>query len=94
MAEEQDDSQKTEEPTQKRLDEAREKGQVASSREINHWFMILGGTLLVTIFAPQMMRDLARLMLPFVEQPDASWVEQGPLAYRDFELRRTAEEQP
>jgi flagellar biosynthetic protein FlhB len=71
MAEEQDDSQKTEEPTQKRLDEAREKGQVASSREINHWFMILGGTLLVTIFAPQMMRDLARLMLPFVEQPDA-----------------------
>jgi len=71
VAEEQDDSQKTEEPTQKRLDDAREKGQVASSREINHWFMILGGTLLVAVFAPQMMRDLARLMLPFIEQPHA-----------------------
>lgn len=71
MAEEQDDSQKTEEPTQKRLDDAREKGQVASSREINHWFMILGATLLVTVFAPQMAIDLGRLMLPFIEQPEA-----------------------
>lgn len=71
MADEQDDSQKTEEPTQKRLDDAREKGQVASSREINHWFMILGGTLLVTVFAPRMVSDLTRLMLPFIEQPEA-----------------------
>lgn len=71
MADEQDDSQKTEEPTQKRLDEAREKGQVASSREINHWFMILGGTLIVTVFAPQMMVDVKRLILPFIEQPHA-----------------------
>ena len=33
MAEEQDQSQKTEEPTEKKLREAREKGQVAKSQE-------------------------------------------------------------
>lgn len=71
MAEEQDDSQKTEEPSQKRLDEAREKGRVASSREINHWFMIGAGTLFVTTFAPQALGDIQRLLLPFIEQPEA-----------------------
>ena len=71
MADDQDDSQKTEEPTQKRLDEARQKGQVASSREINHWFMIGAGTLLLISFAPQTMGDMARALSPFIESPDA-----------------------
>lgn len=71
MAEDTDDSQKTEEPSQKRLDEAREKGNVANSKEINHWFMIGAGTLFVTTFAPQTLIDIQRLILPFIEQPDA-----------------------
>ena len=33
--------EKTEEPTPKRLRESRERGQVAKSQEINHWFMFL-----------------------------------------------------
>ena len=41
MAEEQDDSQKTEEPTQKRLDEAREEGRVVATREVAS-FLLLG----------------------------------------------------
>jgi len=71
MADEQDDSQKTEEPTQKRLQDAREKGQVASSREINHWFMIGAATLFVTAFAPQTLVDMQRILTPFIESPDA-----------------------
>ena len=47
MADEQDDGQKTEEPTQRRLDEARRKGQVASSREVNHALILGAGALLV-----------------------------------------------
>lgn len=70
MAEEQDDSQKTEEPSQKRLDDAREKGQVVASREVNHWFMIGAGALFVTIFAPNTLREMQRLLTPFLEQPD------------------------
>lgn len=69
MAEEQDDSQKTEEPTQKRLDESRQKGQVATSREVNHWFMILGGALFLMMLAPGMLRSLERVLLRFIALP-------------------------
>ena len=59
MAEDQqDDSQKTEEPTQKRVDDGRQKGQVATSREVNNWFMILGGTIIVVMMGPHMLNSL------------------------------------
>src|SRR5215813_6655638 len=68
--EEQDDSQKTEEPSQRRLQEAREKGQVAQSREVQHWILILGVTLAIFIFASQVTGGTARIMLPFLERPE------------------------
>src|SRR3712207_4555061 len=46
VAQERDDASKTEEPTQKRLEDAREKGQVASSREVAS-FLVLGAALAV-----------------------------------------------
>jgi flagellar biosynthesis protein FlhB len=51
MAEDRDDSEQTEDPTPKRLDEAIKRGDVAKSTEINTWFMIAGGTLVFMIFA-------------------------------------------
>ncbi len=72
MAEDtQDKSQKTEEPTQKRLEDSRRKGQVPSSREVNNWIMILAGTLVVMIFGPAMMRDLRIELRKFIEKPHA-----------------------
>src|SRR5215813_416962 len=50
MADEADTSDKTEGPTQKRLDEALERGDVAKSQEINTWFIIAGGTLVMSTF--------------------------------------------
>src|SRR6201993_5569569 len=50
MADEADTSDKTEDPTQKRLDEALERGDVAKSQEINTWFIIAGGTLVLSTF--------------------------------------------
>lgn len=69
MAGEDDDSQKTEEPTSKRLSDAREKGQVARSQEVSHWFMILALALVVGIFSPSLLSDLGGLLRPFMEQP-------------------------
>jgi flagellar biosynthetic protein FlhB len=51
MAEEDDTSDKTEDPTQKRLDEAAERGDVVKSQEINTWFVIAGGTLVMSTFS-------------------------------------------
>lgn len=42
-----DDSQKTEEPTPKKLEEARKKGEVAQSQELKTWFMLAAGTIVV-----------------------------------------------
>ena len=67
----QDQSQKTEDPTQKRLTDARDKGQVAVSREVNHWFMILAGTIMVMMFLTPMMKHFGNLLLKFIEQPHA-----------------------
>lgn len=70
MAEETDDpSQKTEEPTQRRLEEARKRGQIPLSRELNHWFMLLGMSLVFLLFLPHTCHELTRLMRTFLEIP-------------------------
>ena len=51
MADDKDPDSQTEDPTQKRLEEALERGDVAKSQEINTWFMIAGGTLVVSTFS-------------------------------------------
>ena len=49
MADDTDD--KTEDPTQKRLDDAHAKGDVAKSQEVNTWFIIAGATLILSTFS-------------------------------------------
>lgn len=68
MSDEEDDSSKTEDPTPKKLEEARKKGQVAISREINNWVMLLAGTLVVLAMGPGMMSDLTVLMRTYIER--------------------------
>jgi flagellar biosynthetic protein FlhB len=51
MADENDSSDKTQDPTQKRLDEAHDRGDVVKSQEINTWFVIAGGTLVLSSFS-------------------------------------------
>jgi len=51
MADENDTADKTEDPTQKRLDDAHDRGDVAKSQEINTWFVISGGTLVLSTFS-------------------------------------------
>src|ERR1700740_2569220 len=50
MADEGDTSDKTLDPSQKRLDEALERGDVVKSQEINTWFVIAAGTLVMSTF--------------------------------------------
>ena len=51
MADENNAADKTEDPTQKRLDDAHDRGDVAKSQEINTWFVIAGGTLVLSTFS-------------------------------------------
>ena len=51
------DDEKTEEPTQKKLDDARKKGQVANSREVNNFFMILALTMAAVMIFPDVFKE-------------------------------------
>src|SRR5258707_13897157 len=52
MADDSDD--KTEDPTQKRLDDAHARGDVAKSQEVNTWLVIAGATLVLSTFSGSM----------------------------------------
>src|SRR5262245_5536406 len=54
MAEGQDDTERSEDPTQKRLDEAHEHGDVVKSQEVNASFVIAGARLILMAFASSM----------------------------------------
>jgi len=58
MAGGEDKDQKTEEPTQKKLDDALKRGDVVKSQEINAFFVLGGGTLVLMIFAGAMSHEL------------------------------------
>ena len=66
MAEERDDAQRTEEPTQKRLDEALKKGDVVKSVEVATFAMIAGGTLALALFAQSAARNFTNTFTIFL----------------------------
>ncbi|ALK08802.1 flagellar biosynthesis protein FlhB [Blastochloris viridis] len=51
MAEGDDDTERTEDPTPKRLEDAIKRGDVARSQEVNTWFVLSGGALMLMIFS-------------------------------------------
>lgn len=69
MSDDQDEASKTEDPTDKKLSDAREKGQVAVSREVASWFTLLGGLLIVSLFAGFVSKQIYTAIRPFVEKP-------------------------
>lgn len=71
MAEDEDQSQKTEQPTQRKLDEARKKGQVATSRELNNALMISAAAAFVAFLAPSIADHVTLALMPFLSSPHA-----------------------
>ena len=69
MAEEQDKSQQTEEPTQRRLDEAEKHGDIVKSTEVTTFVALLGGTLTIAIFGRSTAIGFTHTFQMFLEQP-------------------------
>ncbi len=70
MADDRDPSQQTEAPTQKRLADAHEKGDVVKSQEVTTFVVLLGGTIAIMMFGGSTMKGLTQAMRVFIEQPD------------------------
>lgn len=81
-----DDSQKTEDPTGRKLQEARDSGQVAKSQEVNNLLMILALTISVVVFGGSMARDIFNMSLPFIETPDMVPTDIGHLTTMGWKL--------
>jgi flagellar biosynthetic protein FlhB len=77
MADDQDKSQQTEEPTAKRLEQARENGDVVKSPEVTTFILLGGGTLAIAMFGKYTAMELARSLSLFIQQPEAMSVD-GP----------------
>ncbi|WP_207477323.1 flagellar biosynthesis protein FlhB [Arenibaculum pallidiluteum] len=70
MSGERDDDQKTEEPTEKRLREAVEKGNVPRAREMGSLAMMAAAWLAVAMAAPGSVAALGKALLPLIENAD------------------------
>jgi len=79
MADDRDPSQQTEEPTQKRLQEAREHGDVIKSTEVNALVLLAGGALAIAMFGGSAMKGLVVAMRLFLEQPDQMSLDPGDI---------------
>src|SRR4029078_1317253 len=85
MAEEFNDNEnKTEEPTQKRLEEALKRGDVVKSQEVNTWFVIAGAALVLMAFSGSMSKDLATMMRGLIANSYSISVD-GPALPRLFQ---------
>ncbi|GJL98977.1 MAG: flagellar biosynthesis protein FlhB [Methyloligella sp.] len=67
MPDEPDESEKTEDPSEKKLKDAFEKGNVVKSQEVNSWFMLTAATLVILIFSNGMSTDLAQTLKSYLE---------------------------
>ena len=65
-----DDGDKSEEPSARKLSQAREKGQTLSSKEVNNFSVLLGATLIVGLIGPYLLTDLSHALLLYIERPE------------------------
>ncbi|HJM52383.1 MAG TPA: flagellar biosynthesis protein FlhB [Alphaproteobacteria bacterium] len=65
----QDPAQKTEDPTARKLEDAIKKGQVPRSTEVNNWFMIASGALVIGAFGPWLVGRVRTTLGVFLSSP-------------------------
>ncbi len=70
MAEDRDDADRTEEPTQRRLDDAAEHGDIVKSQELSTFILLAAATLAIAMFGRSSAIAFARAFRVFLEQPD------------------------
>ena len=71
MSEDDDDASKTEEPSHKKIEDARKKGNSASTRELNHFFMLGAIIFFLMNMVPSMVHGSIDLLSPFITRPES-----------------------
>src|ERR1700737_4643525 len=68
MAGEDDDNEPPKDPTQKRLDEALQRGDVVKSQEVNTWFVLGTATLILMSFSGSMSSGILTMLRGLIAQ--------------------------
>lgn len=71
MAEDRDEAQQTEEPTQRKLEQAHEQGDVVQSAEVSTFVVLAAGALSLAMFGHSAAENFARHFTIFLQQPDS-----------------------
>ncbi len=71
MSEENDDSQKTEQPSQKKLQDAEARGDVTQSPDIAAWLVLAAATAFLILWSPATAHNLRKMLTGFLESPHA-----------------------
>ncbi|MCW5724080.1 MAG: flagellar biosynthesis protein FlhB [Maricaulaceae bacterium] len=77
MADDQDKSQKTEEPTPRKLQEARKKGDVPKSQEIPAWFVLATGLGVIGLLGPAIAGNMSGVLRRFLAQAHEIGLDRG-----------------
>jgi flagellar biosynthesis protein FlhB len=83
---EEDDSQKTEEPSQHKLDEARKKGDIPKSQDLVTLFILTAAASVLLTFGIGGAKDLTVYITAFLERPDQIAVDGGALSHLAFDI--------
>lgn len=83
---EEDESQKTEEPSQHKLQEARKKGDVPKSQDLATLFILAAAASVLLTFGLSSMKDLSVYITSFFERPDQIAVDGGALTHLAFDI--------
>ena len=70
MADDTDDSEKTEDPTPRRLQDAAEQGDIVKSQEVSTFVLLGAGTLAIALFGHSSAEAFARGFRALLERPD------------------------
>ncbi len=77
MAQDRDDSQRTEQPTQRRLDDAHRKGDIVKSAELSTLIVLGGGVLALALFGAVSVQRFSAEFRVFLESPGEMVIDPG-----------------
>lgn len=81
MAEEDDGAERTEEPTQRKIDQARERGQTASTKELGHLLLIGTGALMCVTAGPWGTDRIAKALRAYLADAARMTIDMGGLGH-------------
>ncbi len=83
---EKDDDQKTEEPSEKRLEDAQKEGQAVVSKEVIHWVMLAACATVLLVVVPSSAKKIAKTILPLISMPHEMLFEASAINHLIFSL--------